>query len=458
MSVNLHQTLYNTTDALNVHTRAIEVVGQNIANVNNEDYATRKVRISANPTMTVARGNHGGTVGILDLSIVTERDAIVDRQIVQSDMRTGKLEREAQNNELLESLLGESFQLNAQGALETGDDFSTKGISYALRQFFNACSALSANPTSSAEKLNVLSHGQNLVDKFTYMRDRFSEMENNIDLRINDEVNEVNRLLSEIALQTQKINDFENPHTHTKAFELRESRQANLERLGRLMDIAITDDASTFTISTGGTTLLDGKRVCGTLSFNGGQFAFGTHAIAISKGSIGGDFTTKTSRIPFMRNKINTWIEHFVTQTNGAYASNNDGSKLFDGTDLDSFAFKATLTNLKTSSSDANPSANDRINAVIEALTHTQNGASLEEEYRTFIIDTAQAFNSTLHTLEGENLVHKMLTQQRENRIGVSIDSEMVNLIKSQKAFQASAKIVVLIDELLETSINLVRR
>ena len=72
MSVNLHQTLYNTADALNIHTRAIEVIGQNIANVNNEAYAARRVRISASPTMAIAHGRKGGTAGVLDLSVITE--------------------------------------------------------------------------------------------------------------------------------------------------------------------------------------------------------------------------------------------------------------------------------------------------------------------------------------------------------------------------------------------------
>ena len=50
-----------------------------------------------------------------------------------------------------------------------------------------------------------------------------------------------------------------------------------------------------------------------------------------------------------------------------------------------------------------------------------------------------------------------MLLNQRENRIGVSLDSEMINLVKAQKAFQAAAKIITLIDELMDTVINMAR-
>lgn len=458
MSVNLHQTLYSTANALNIHTRAIEVTGQNIANVNNEAYAARKVRISASPTMAIAHGRKGGTTGVLDLSVVTEREALVDRQIVQTYLRTGKLERETENNELLESLLGESFQLNAQGAIELGDSFSTKGVSYDLRQFFNACSALSADPISTPEKLNVISHGRNLVDRFVYLKNRFTEMDENMTFRIQEEVEEVNALLEEIALQTQKINDFEKPYHHDKAFELRESRQANLEKLGRLMQIDVTEKPNEFKILSGNIELLDGKRVRGKLSFDGTDFKFHDEVIVMPQGRLGGDATTKFDRLPAMKLALNKWINDFVTHINTAYDINVDGAKLFDGTDIDTFAFVVDLNTLKTSSSDTNPSANDRINAVLAVQNEKINGNTLEESYRNFVVDTAQNFKTTADSLESELLVQKMLLKERENRIGVSIDSELVNLIKSQKAFQAAAKIITLVDELLETTINLVRR
>ena len=458
MSVNLHQTLYRTADVLNIHTRAIEITGQNIANVNNEAYAARKVRISASPTMAIAHGRKGGNTGVLDISVVTEREALVDRQIMQTYFRTGKLERETENNALLENLLGESFQLNAQGAVELGDDFATKGLSYDLRGFFNACSALSADPISSPEKMNVISHGQSLVDRIVYLKNRFTEMDEYLTLRMEEEVEDINTLLEEIALQTQKINDFEKPYRNEKAFELRESRQANLEKLSRLMKIDVTETPSAFQISSDNIELLSGKKVRGKLSFDGINFKFGNDNIAIKQGRLGGEFSTKFERIPEMKLALSTWIEDFTTLINAAYDTNRDGAKLFDGNDLDTFTFVANFDTLKTSSSDLSPGANDRIRAVVAVQNEKIHNGTLEENYRKFVVNTAQNFKSTTDSLESELLVQKMLLQQRENRIGVSIDSELVDLIRSQKAFQAAAKVITLVDELLETAINLVRR
>ena len=48
-----------------------------------------------------------------------------------------------------------------------------------------------------------------------------------------------------------------------------------------------------------------------------------------------------------------------------------------------------------------------------------------------------------------------MLQQQRDSTSGVSIDEEMTNLTVYQRAYEASAKMINIIDELLTTLINM---
>ena len=104
MGVNLHQCLYSSSDALSIHMRSIEIAGQNIANVNSDNYATRKVRISSSPRMSVAVGHRGGTSGFLDLAVVTDRNALLDQQLIQSISRMEVYNEKVQNFALLESL------------------------------------------------------------------------------------------------------------------------------------------------------------------------------------------------------------------------------------------------------------------------------------------------------------------------------------------------------------------
>lgn len=52
----------------------------------------------------------------------------------------------------------------------------------------------------------------------------------------------------------------------------------------------------------------------------------------------------------------------------------------------------------------------------------------------------------------GANL--DQLTQQRDSVTGVSTDAEMVNMLKFQRAYEASARVVKTMDEMLGTLIN----
>jgi flagellar hook-associated protein 1 FlgK len=48
------------------------------------------------------------------------------------------------------------------------------------------------------------------------------------------------------------------------------------------------------------------------------------------------------------------------------------------------------------------------------------------------------------------------LENYRESISGVSLDEEMVNLIKFQSAYDASAKLISTADELIQTVLNIV--
>jgi len=50
-----------------------------------------------------------------------------------------------------------------------------------------------------------------------------------------------------------------------------------------------------------------------------------------------------------------------------------------------------------------------------------------------------------------------MLNRQRDSVSGVSLDEEMTDMMKFQKAYTASAKLITTIDEMLDTIIGMKR-
>jgi flagellar hook-associated protein 1 FlgK len=52
-------------------------------------------------------------------------------------------------------------------------------------------------------------------------------------------------------------------------------------------------------------------------------------------------------------------------------------------------------------------------------------------------------------------MVHQ-LENYRESISGVSIDEEMVNLVRYQNAYQAAAKLITTADEMMQTVLNMI--
>jgi flagellar hook-associated protein 1 len=52
-------------------------------------------------------------------------------------------------------------------------------------------------------------------------------------------------------------------------------------------------------------------------------------------------------------------------------------------------------------------------------------------------------------------MVHQ-LENYRESISGVSIDEEMINLVKYQNAYQAAAKLISTADEMMQTVLNMI--
>ena len=74
---------------------------------------------------------------------------------------------------------------------------------------------------------------------------------------------------------------------------------------------------------------------------------------------------------------------------------------------------------------------------------------------------TVAAFGQALSTLNtqvgDQQTIENMFLTQRDSIGGVSLDEEITDLTRYQKAFAASARLITTVDEMLETVVNLKR-
>jgi flagellar hook-associated protein 1 FlgK len=84
------------------------------------------------------------------------------------------------------------------------------------------------------------------------------------------------------------------------------------------------------------------------------------------------------------------------------------------------------------------------------------NSSTIGQFYNGFISDLGATVQTVANDAESQQLVLKQLENQRSSISGVSIDEEMVELIKFQRGFDAAAKVINTVNEMYLTIIEMV--
>jgi flagellar hook-associated protein 1 FlgK len=80
---------------------------------------------------------------------------------------------------------------------------------------------------------------------------------------------------------------------------------------------------------------------------------------------------------------------------------------------------------------------------------------TIEEFYSDLIGRIGAEAQEALNDASTQRLIQDQVTTRRENVRGVSINEEAADLILFQRAYQAAARIITTVDELLQTALNM---
>ncbi len=104
----------------------------------------------------------------------------------------------------------------------------------------------------------------------------------------------------------------------------------------------------------------------------------------------------------------------------------------------------------------------DNRNALLLAQLQDRSVSALgsvdfQSYYSGFVGGIGAQSQTATRNLAAQELVINQLNYRREAVSGISLDEELANLIKFQKAYEASARFMVIVDELLQTLMELKR-
>lgn len=108
-----------------------------------------------------------------------------------------------------------------------------------------------------------------------------------------------------------------------------------------------------------------------------------------------------------------------------------------------------------------NKLANDMLQLQFDDVTFEANGVSINETlygyYDGIVTDVGTRTNAAITTNDTVTAKYNAVLKSYESISAVNIDEEMVNLIKYQTAYGASAKIITTIDQMMDTLLGLKR-
>ena len=485
--------LHIAKDGLLAHQRAISVTSNNIANVNTPSYTRQRAIFSPTSVSFVNGFPLSGGVSIIDVERVA--DAALDAQLLR--------EQEA-------LAFNEQRELGLARLEGIYEELGETGISSAFSSFFQAIQDLSLNPAGTVERETVVEAALSLTERIRSTDARSAQLQTDANSSIVQIANEINDLANEIADLNRQI--FRTEGTGATASALRDSRNEALRSLGEKIDFTFfeRDDGQIAVFVGGGFILVDSgqagslqlqPRGTGTNPEFSDVFHEMSGALAgpitseITGGKLGALLELRDTTVPAIRDDLDEFAFTLSYRFNLVH---DDGYGLIDGTQRDFFtdltvvdgaasqiAVDATIIAdprhiAAAASLDAGLGAGapgDNQNALNLMALETQQvvmfqiGDTPDElavnEGATGLTRTAVGFyesivgtlgsdvRSARNAVLSQDLVVGELEARRAQISGVSIDEELVNLLRFERAYQASARVISSVDSLLEQLLSI---
>ena len=460
--------------SMGVQRAGVEVAGQNLANVSNPAYARQRVAITSSIAVQSEVGPQG--TGSEATNIVSMRSAILDNQIQSEASTKGYLQSQQTALQYAQAALGtqiDRMASGAEGATAAQGVGGGHGLGDSMSAFFNAFQSLSANPTSIAERQTLMMKAESLASQFRQLESRLSELGGQLNRTIESEVGSVNQLLTNIASLNDKITRME-AVSGGAANDLRDTRQAQIEELAKYVKLDLTNgNGGAVNIAINGVDMVVNNQAVETLetyTFGSGtyvQVGSTNTGLAPIGGSIAGTIQARDVGIGDIRTSMNSIANILIAQVNvthgaGFNLSGGTGNSFFTGSDAGTIGVNSALVTdpaLVQASGVSGATGDNQVALALAGLSQNKFifGQTLSQAYSQTVATFGQALSTVNNDLANQDTVDSMLLRQRDSIGGVSLDEEMTDLTRFQKAFQASARLVTTVDEMLDTLVNMKR-
>jgi len=440
--------------------QAIEVVEHNVANANTPGYRRQEAILTATVPYSPAGMEHSFGSGQIGTGVKV--DYIKRYSMEFFDGRYRREQAESMRYSTSQNILTQVESTLA----ETGSD----GLIPKLDDFWTGWQSLSADPTNLALRSDLHDRASDLAQAFHWKATGLLNIQKDQDLSVIQDVNEINNTATQIAKLNEQISHVKS--TGDAPNDLMDQRDLLLNRLAELA--GATSSVQTngeVIVSIGGhalvvghdtfqlTTSPDPVTKLANIVWSDGQ------SLTPSTGELAGLIDARDKSIPDQLAGLDTVASTLITQVNNlhstSYGLNNaTGMNFFTGTSALSIDLNPAMNTLENIGTAAVP---DQVGDGSIALKIAQianqtllNGgtATINQFYNNQVTTFGLELQQVTASAKDRDLVAKSLSSQRESISGVNLDEEAANLVKFQRAYQASARLMSVIDDMLDRVIN----
>ena len=443
--------------------RALNTVSHNLTNATTPGYSRQRVEMSAQTPFPMPGVNMPVGPGQLGTGVVATQYVRLRDQFADVSFRSGSAD------------VGQ-FQSRA-GALSTIDTVIDEpgdtGLTHLLSQFWGSWQALSVNPDSAASREAVRQAGQSLAEGFHDLNAQLTSSRTEADTRIGlgvarvnglaTQVNDLNRQIAMVVAVGQEPND------------LRDMRDTLIDQIASFSDLTVTQPTANGKVSVaiGSQLIVDsGTDTVNALAIDAaGAATVNGVATTVSSGSLRGQVDIRDTVIGGPTGyiaQLDALAGALAGSINARHAAGygtdgTTGNAFFAGTTAATLAISApvlaSVDAIAASDSAANlPAGADNAVALAQLQFVVQAvGAStttLDGFYQQMVakvgVDTDQA-NRLTQVQKG---VLEAAETRRTATSGVNLDEEMSDMVRFQKSYNAAARMVTTVDEMLDTIIS----
>jgi len=462
--------------AIFANQRALDVTGHNISNVNTPGYTRQMISNSASFYEKVGQSGNGRLMQLgygVDVQEIRQyRDEFLDKKFKKENTELGYWASRYSSVQELETI----FSDNSEDGLQT-----------VMNNFWDSWEQLSKPTGGLTARAMVKENAIAFVETVKSMDNTLVNFRKSKDTEIKENItriNEIAKKLGELNLEIKKM------ESHgVVANDLRDERNYLIDELSGLAKIQVIAGDS-FNVSLEGRMLVEGSRYeqIGTLpdSSNNGfvklVWSGDGEKLEISGGSINGLFEARDELVNGFREKLNEFVKGVAEEINKihftGYGTADAVQRYFFVNELDG---SDTGINLSTIAFNPQLDDYDNIAAAEEAYNYEDNRIALkiaelrhkdcfsaeiyeadedkrkynyDEFYRNIISSLGNIGQEAATAVDAKKLLVDQIEYRRQAISGVSLDEEMSNLIKYEHSYNAAARIVNVMDEMLEIVVS----